>query len=423
MRWDIRLMSMMSFAVILFLSACAPDREVPGEGESAADDTEKPEELTVWMNEQDEQIEAVTQLAEKYEEEEGISVQVVARPMAEQLQQLSLAGPEGNGPDLFYQPHDQIGNIVAQGLAEPLEISDEVLDRYVDVAADSVTYTYEDETAIYGVPAVIETYGIFYNKSIVEDAPETMEDVLSILEENTDASNDEYGFLMRPNDFYFSYPFIANYGGYIFGGEAGDYDVTDVGLGNEGAVEGGEFYQEFFGPGKIPAGANPDVIDGLFTDGKIGVVINGPWSVVPYQEALGDDLGFAAFPEINGEPSQTFVGVKSWMVSYYSENKDWAQDLAEFFTNEENQQLYFDVAGELPPHESALNNIEDEMYASFAEQIEHGVPMPSSPEIAQVWEPMQDALQFLAEGHDAQEVLEEARDKIEINIQSAGGSE
>lgn len=422
MRGKVRFFALVSFLFVLILGACAPDREEPGE-ESAGGEEEKPEELVIWMNDQDEQMEAINEIVERYEEQEGISVRVEGQPMVEQLQQLSLAGPEGNGPDLFYQPHDQIGNIVAQGLAEPLDVTDDELNRYVDAAVDAVTYTYDDETDIYGLPAVIETYGIFYNTSIVGEAPETMEDVLDILEEHTDASNDEYGFLMRPNDFYFAYPFLVNYGGYIFGGEAGDYDVTDVGLANDGAIEGGEFYQEFFGSGKIPAGTNADVIDGLFTEGKIGAVINGPWGIPVYENALGDDLGFAPFPQINNEPSATFVGVKSWMVSYYSDNKDWAQDLAMFITNEENQQTYYDIAGELPPNEEALNNIEDPMYADFAEQIEFGVPMPSSPEMAQVWEPMQNALQFLAEGQDAQEVLEEAVDQINNNIQSAGGGE
>ncbi|GEN87587.1 sugar ABC transporter substrate-binding protein [Oceanobacillus sojae] len=420
MKGKVRFLALISLLFILVLGACAPDREEPGE-ESAGGESEKPEELVIWMNDQDEQMDAINEIVEKYEEQEGISVKVEGRPMVDQLQQLSLAGPEGNGPDLFYQPHDQIGNIVAQGLAEPLDVTDDQLNRYVDAAVDAVTYTYDDETNIYGLPAVIETYGLFYNKSIIGEAPETMEDVLGLLEDHTDASNDEYGFLMRPNDFYFSYPFLVNYGGYIFGGEVGDYDVTDVGLANDGAIEGGEFYQEFFGSGKIPAATTADVIDGLFTEGKIGAVINGPWSIPVYESALGDDLAFAPFPQINGEPSSTFVGVKSWMVSYYSENKDWAQDLAMFITNEENQQTYYDIAGELPPNEEALNNIEDPMYADFAEQIQFGVPMPSAPEMAQVWEPMQNALQFLTEGEDAREVLEEAVDQINTNIQAGGG--
>lgn len=413
-------------AVTLLLTACTPDRpdEAEGNGEEGSDEkAEKPESLTIWANDEEKQLKAIEEIAARYEEVKGIKVNVDTVSMLDQTQELSLAGPEGNGPDLFFQPHDRIGNTVAQGLAEPVEFSDGALEGYSDAAVDAVTYNYDGETNYYGYPAVIETYGIFYNTDIVEQAPETAEDLKRILENNTNPDSDEYGFLMKPNDLYFSMPFFYNYGGYIFGGDTGDYDVNDIGLNNEGSVEAAEFYQSFFGSGKIPPSTTTDVIDGLFNEGKVGAVINGPWSIVGYKDALGDSLAFAPFPSINGEPAQTFVGVKSWMVSYYSEKKDWAHDLAEFMTNKENLQYYYEVAGELPPNKEALESIEDPIYSAFADQIEHGVPMPSTPAMQQVWEPFNNALQFLAEGEDPKPVLDEAVKQIKTNIEASGQGE
>ncbi|WP_156289343.1 sugar ABC transporter substrate-binding protein [Oceanobacillus salinisoli] len=415
-------------ALFMLLAACAPDREEnttdSGNDDATNEETdtsEKPEELTIWVNDVEEQLAAIEKIAADYEEQEGIKVNVVAKSMLDQLQELSLAGPEGNGPDLFFQPHDQIGNIVAQGLIEPLNISDEELSGYSDAAVAAVTYQFDGQTDVYGVPQAIETYGIFYNKGIVPEAPETIDDLKSYLEDYSDPSNDQYGFLMKPNDLYFAYPFFSNFGGYIFGGDIGEYDTTDIGLNTEGAVEGGELFQSFFGAGKIPAATTVDVVDGLFTEGKVGAVINGPWSIPTYKEAIGEEnLGFAPFPQINGEPSKTLVGVKSWMVSYYSESKDWATNLALFMTNEENLSHYFETAGELPPNPNALEAIDDPIYAAFAEQIEYGVPMPSTPQMSQVWEPMNNALQFLAEGEDAKSVLDEAVQQIKDNIAASG---
>ncbi|WP_079526063.1 sugar ABC transporter substrate-binding protein [Halobacillus hunanensis] len=418
--------SFFAFLSLLFLLvACAPDREeVTSEQDTSSDGTaEKPEELTIWANDEEKQLAAIEKIAADYEEQEGIKVNVVPKSMLDQVQELSLAGPEGNGPDLFFQPHDQIGNIVAQGLAEPLDLSDEELSGYSDVAVEAVSYKYEGETAIYGVPAVLETYGVFYNKDIVSDAPETIDDLKTILEEHTNPSKDEYGFLMKPNDLYFAFPFFKNFGGYIFGGDTGEFDTTDIGLNNEGSVKGGKLFQSFFGSEKIPPGTTTDVVDGLFTAGKVGAVINGPWSIAGYKEALGDSLGFAPFPKINGETGKTLVGVKSWMVSYYSENKNWAQDLALFMTNEENLQYYFETAGELPTNTNALESIEDPIYNVFAEQVKYGVPMPSTPQMSQVWEPMNNALQFIAEGEDVQAVLDEAVNQINTKIQSSGASQ
>ncbi len=241
------------FLLIFLLAACAPDREeeaaTTGESNGSSEEVDKPEELTIWANDREEQLEAIEKMASDYEEQTGINVKVESKPMMDQLQELSLAGPEGNGPDLFFQAHDQIGNIVAQGLADPLDLSDEELSSYADSSVEAVTYEFEGESNIYGIPAVIETYGIFYNKDIVPEAPETIEELKTILEENTDASADQYGFLMRPNDLYFAFPFFKNHGGYIFGGDVGEYDTEDIGLSNEGAYEGGELFQSFFGSG------------------------------------------------------------------------------------------------------------------------------------------------------------------------------
>ncbi|WP_407701341.1 sugar ABC transporter substrate-binding protein [Virgibacillus senegalensis] len=403
------------------LAACAPEREEPAGGESGDQNTaEKPEELTIWANDEEAQLEAIEDIAADYEEQEGIKVNVVAKSMLDQEQELSLAGPEGKGPDLFFQPHDRIGNIVAQGLAEPLDLSQEQISGYSEAAMEAVSYNYDGQTDWYGTPMVFETYGIFYNTDIVSEAPETIEDLQAVIEEYTNPDEEQYGFLMKPNDLYFAYPFFKNFGAYIFGGDSGEYDITDIGLNNEGAVEGGEVYQSFFGQGKIPASTTSDVIDGLFTEGKVGAVINGPWAIPGYRDALGDKLAFAPFPSLNGEPGETLVGVKSWMVSYYSENKDWATDLALFLTNKENLQHYYELAGELPPNTEALEGLEDPIHAAFAEQIKHGVPMPSTPQMAQVWEPMNNALQFLADGEDVQPVLDEAVEQIKANIEASG---
>ncbi|MCT2536990.1 extracellular solute-binding protein [Aquibacillus koreensis] len=421
-------LSLVSFlAIFLLLIGCAPDRPEStddGSGSNTSEESsEKPSELTIWANDEDKHLEAIENMAVDFEEQEGIKVNVVAKSMLDQLQELSLAGPEGNGPDVFLQAHDQIGNIVAQGLAAPLDLTEEEVMGYSDAARNAVTYQYDNETNYYGVPYAIETYGIFYNKDIVDNAPETIDDLKTLLEEKTNADEDQFGFLMKPNDLYFAYPFIKNYGGYIFGGETGEYDTSDIGLNNEGAVEGGKLFSTLFGKGLIPTSTTVDVVDGLFTAGQVGAVINGPWSIEGYKEQLGDSLGFAPFPQINDKPSSTLVGVKTWLVSYYSEHKDWAKELAVFITNEENQKYYFDTAGELPTNTNALEAIEDPIYSSFAEQIQYGVPMPSTPQMSQVWEPANNALQFIAEGKAVQSVLDEAVEQIETNIQASGSTE
>nr|WP_039813379.1 extracellular solute-binding protein [Jeotgalibacillus malaysiensis] len=416
------------FAMVLLLigvlAACAPDREESGGstddsggGDSEEATGDQPESLSVWVNDNEDQKVVLETLFEKYTEETGIEIDVTPMNMLDQIEALNLDGPAGNGPDLFFQPHDRIGNIVLQGLASPIDLG-EAEGTYSETAIDAVTYDGE----IYGAPLVVETYGTFYNKDLVEEAPATMDELMAIAEEQTDAASDQYGFLMEAANFYFSYPFFGANGAYVFNNEGGSYDVEDIGLNNEGAVAGGELIQSWYQNGYIPVEINPDIMNGLFTDGKVGVAITGPWNIPAYEEALGESLGTAILPTVDGTNATSFVGVKSWMVSDFSENKEAATDLALFLTNEENSTAYFEGAGELPANQAALEGeavTSNELIAPFAEQIQYGTPMPSTPEMQQVWDPINNALLFIAQGDDVQEVLDEAVQQIRDNIATA----
>ena len=424
MKRVLSLFMIMAFALGV-LAACGPQREnVEEQPENGTDTTEteevaKPDKLTVWANDDEKQKAAIIELTKKYTEETGIPVEVTGISMLDQIKSLALDAPAGKGPDIFYQPHDRIGDIVIQGLAEPIDLSDATSD-YVDTAIDAVTYDGE----IYGVPQVIETYGMFYNKDLVAEAPETMEQLMLIAEEQTDESQDKYGFLMEAANFYFVYPFFAGNGGYVFNKSEGAYDANDIGLANEGAVTGGELIQSWYTNGYVPKEINGDIMNGLFTGGKVATVITGPWNIPTYKDALGDKLGTAPLPLLdNGENPKSFVGVKSWMLSSYSENKDWATDLMKFITNTENQLYYYEQAGEMPPNKAAIENeavISDSLIAAFAEQATYGEPMPSVPQMQQVWEPMGNALQFIADGDNVEDVLTEAVQIIKDNIAASG---
>jgi arabinogalactan oligomer / maltooligosaccharide transport system substrate-binding protein len=408
------------------LAACGPKRDVGQVKENnkgnTTENVEKPEKLVVWVNDEEKQKQALNDIFKKYTEKTGIKVETVAVSMLDQVKKIALDGPAGKGPDIFYQPHDRIGDIVLQGLADPVDLGD-AKSEYSKTAVDAVTY----DGQTYGVPFVVETYGLFYNKNLVPEAPKTMEELMKIAKEKTNPVKDQYGFLMEAANFYFVYPFFAGYGGYVFRNEDGKMDTSDIGLANDGAVKGAELVQSWFKNGYIPKEINQDVMNGLFTKGNVATVISGPWNIATYRDALGDKLATAPLPVLeNGERPKSFVGVKAWMLSAYSKNKEWATDLMKFITNEENSLHYYEVAGEMPANEKALTNEKiknDPLIFGFAEQIQYGEPMPNVPQMSQVWDPMGNALQFIAKGDNPKEVLKEAVKTIQDKIAASGGGQ
>lgn len=412
-----KLLALLSILLIL-LAACGPDREVgedsdtSNNGDTAAD-SGQPDSLTIWAIE--EQTTEIEEITAGFTAETGIEVEVVPFAMDEQEEAMSLDGPSGRGPDLFYQPG--IGNLTLKGLVQPMNVDQEVLDTYSEGSVEALSY----EGTVYGLPAVVESLAMYYNKDLVPEPPKTMDELQTIAEDLTDASKDEYGFLYPATDFYYSFPFMAGYGAEIFTEDNGIFNVEEVGLASEAAVEGGQLIQSWVDNDFIPKGVTSDIVSGLFNDGKVGVVINGPWALTDYKEALGDSLGTAPLPQLeNGEYPITFLGTKGWMLSAYTDYPEAATDLAIYLTNESSLQQYFEMTAEMPAKSAILSSDDfqnDELLTGFGTQLERAKPFPAAPALSAVWDPMEDALTFITEGEDVEEVLNDAVAEIKQDIE------
>ena len=88
---------------------------------------------------------------------------------------------------MFFQPQDRLGDVVAQGLAVPFDYTSADLEGISEVAIDAFTY----EGDVYGAPVSIETYFVYYNKSIIDKAPATIEEVFEMSKEKTNKAKDD----------------------------------------------------------------------------------------------------------------------------------------------------------------------------------------------------------------------------------------
>lgn len=400
-----------SILLLLFLVACGPDRAQNSNSDTS--EAGAPEELLVWTP--TDQAPAVEEIVKGFTEETGIAVKVLPFAMDKQEEALSLDGPAGKGPDLFFQPG--IGSLAVKGLVRPMEVDQAILDTYSEGSVEALSF----EGEVYGLPAVVESLALYYNKDLVPEAPETMADLEEIAESLTDMPNNKFGFLYPAIDFYFSFPFMAGYGAEIFGQENDVYNTSDIGIASEGAQQGGQLIQSWFEKEYIPQGITMDVVGGLFTQGDVGAIINGPWALKELQEALGDKLGTAPLPKLeNGEHPITFLGTKGWMLSEFTEYPKEATELAIYLTNEESLNYYFAETGEMPAKSSILSSEEfqnDPLLTGFATQLEHANPFPPVPALSAVWDPMANALTFISEGDDVKETLESAKELIRQEIE------
>jgi len=419
-------LSLFMMIVLVFgvLAACGPNRaEEPKETDSkdtaTGKEPAKPEKLVVWED-KDKGI-ALKPAIESFEKEYGIKVEYKELNMADKIRdQLRLDGPAGNAPDVVTLPHDQIGQVVVEGLIDEIEVDQAVLDTFTEASVNAQMY----DGKLYGLPKSTETPVFIYNKKLMPEAPATFDELYAFSKDFT--KGDNYGFLALWDNFYFGYGIIGAYEGYVFNNENGALNRDDLGLNNEGAVEGAAYIQQWYKEGLFPKGiigeSGGSAMDGLFNEGKVAAVMNGPWAFQGMKDA-GIDIGVAPLPTLpNGKPVNTFMGVKGWHVTAFTENKYWATKLVEHITNADSAKQRFELTQEIPPVKSLIEDpiiADNEAAKAVAVQSSYAVAMPNIPEMGEVWGPMASALQQIAsQKSEPKKALDSAVDTIKKQIET-----
>lgn len=427
-RWKFQLIGLA--AMLLAMTACSgngggnppgstgPENAVGTNGESAEEEQFAPEEgakLVVW--EAKEQLEYMRQLAHAFEAEYGIPVTVEELAGGQQGGRLSTDGPSKLAADILTLPHDQIGQAVKAGLLLPNDLfEEETRASMVKAALEASSY----EGVLYGYPKSVETYGLFYNKDLMPEAPKTWDDVIEFANTYNDPKQNKYAVMWEFVGYY-TYPFIGSFGGYIFGDN--NTNPEDIGLNKEGTIKGFTFLQSLRSILPMKAGdVTYDVKTQLFQEGKLALNIDGPWSVAAFKDKV--NFGVAPLPATpDGQPSLSFSGVKSYYVNSYSKYPIAARMFAHFASSKENQLKNYEMTGAIPAHIEAgeapeLQN--DPIMSGFFRQFQQSVPMPSVTEINSVWDPLKAA--FISVWDDPNLDVKQTLDQTVKTIQADIGA-
>ncbi|MEC0167463.1 maltose ABC transporter substrate-binding protein [Paenibacillus graminis] len=358
---------------------------------SAAGDI-KPEEgasLLVWESKEERPF--AEEMAKQFTAKYNVPVKIEEVAPPDQVGKLTQDGPSGLAADVVLIPHDNLGKAVSASLLLPNDIFGEQT-KANNTEASIVGSSYDGE--LYGYPRAAETYALYYNKSLVKEAPKTFDDVITFGKTFTDKAKNKYGIMWEVGNMYFGYPFIATTGGYLFGKDGTDKD--DIGLNNEGAIEGLKTFVKLKEILPIKSGdINADIKRSLFSSGDVAMDMTGPWELAAYKQALGDNLGVAPVPTIDGKTAITFSGIKIFGVNAYTQYPNAAKLYAEFASSKESQLELNKLVGSIPTNNEALKDAQitsDPYISVFAEQAKNSQPMPSIPAMGNVWSPVNAAL-------------------------------
>ena len=378
--------------------------------------------LTVWCSEK--QVDFINRIGQEFTRDTGVNVVVQMVTFGDIKSKFLTAAQAGEGPDIIVGAHDWVGELVINGLLEPIPFSAIELDKFAESAIQGFTY----QGKLYGVPYATEAVALFYNRDYVSDdeVPTNISDLKELAKEFT--TSETLGFAVTANDFYHVYGFFTGFGGYVFGYDPKTgYNVSDIGLNNEGSIKAGNLLKSFFDEGIMPQGINYNIMDSMFMDGLAAMIINGPWAVKAYLDA-GIDFGIIPLTKLELEPGKTmkpFVGVQGLMINSRSANKSFATEFViNYLATAEGIYEFYIADPRLPSRKDVTQIIDEqggpvptEIVAAFTESAAGGEPMPNIPEMAGVWQPMADALNNIINGTQTPEAaLNDAVSKIKASL-------
>ncbi|CAG8998816.1 MAG: Cyclodextrin-binding protein [Candidatus Celerinatantimonas neptuna] len=406
-------MKLSKLATALMISAAFAG--VVGKTALAATNSHK---LLVW--EDIKKSSGIADAVKAFEQKYSVKVNVLEMPFAQQIEKLRLDGPAGIGPDVLVIPNDQVGGAVIQGLISKLNVTPKYLSQYTTPAVNALNY----KNAQYGIPKAVESIVMFYNKKMVNHPPKTLSEIYKLSEK--ERKEGKYGLLAKFDQVYYAYGVMAGYGGYIFGKNAdGSFNFNDIGLNNKGSIQAVKLIKKYFKKGIFPSGiigsTGLNAIDSMFTEQKAAIVFNGPWAFEPYKNA-GVDYGVAPLPLLsNGKHMKSLLGVKGYVVSSYSKNKELALQFIKFINKTKYEKIRFNKTGEIPALKSLLKDpdfTKNKHAIAVAEQAKYATPMPNVPEMQTIWTPINSALQLVATGKQkVKPALDTAVSNIKMQIE------
>ena len=326
------------------------DNTQVGTTENSSDKTKNKEvKLHVWCSKDDADI--TTQMIEGFKEaNKGTDFNITIEKSEDANARDNILSNVHNGADVFSITDDQIASMVAGGALYEIEDVDAVKKANDESAVEAATI----DGKLYGYPLTADNgYFMYYNKDYFSDSDvATLDGMLDIA-----GANGKYVTMDWSSGWYL----------YAFFGNTGlDFGVNDDGVTNHcnwnaviTSIKGVDIAQAMLDIAAKPGFKNcvqDDFVAGV-QDGSVIAGVSGCWNAAKIKELWGDDYGAVKLPTYTcaGQQIQmsSFKGYKYVAVNAYTKYPEWANKLAQWFTNEDNQKLRFEMKNAGPANKAA----------------------------------------------------------------------
>ncbi|MPZ93759.1 MAG: extracellular solute-binding protein [Propionibacteriales bacterium] len=400
----------------LVLAACGGDDASSGSKKS---DAPAPDEvsgsLTFWdTSDATNEAPAFKQLVADFEKEyPNVDVTLQSVPFGEAQNKFKTAAEAEQGaPDILRAEVAWVPEFASLGYLYALDGTTvlEDADDYFETPLSSNEF----DGKTYGVPQVTDSLALLYNKELFDQAGIT-EPPTTWAEVETAAQalkkNGVDGIYLNPAG-YFLLPFM-----YGEGGDLVDSEAEEIVVGSDANVAGVSEAVKLIDSGAAPKPPANDAYAAMmtsFTEGKVGMIINGPWEVNNIRNAAPfggvENLGISAVPGGSAAAGAPVGGHNYVVYSGMDEEKaDAALAFVSFMNSAESQAFLAEELGLLPTRKSAyeIDTVADNpIVSAFKPVVDAAVARPWIPEGGQFFAGLDKmAVETMVQGKDPKAAL------------------
>lgn len=344
-----------------------------------------------------------------------VQVETLAVPFDALGEKLRMTIPLGTGPDIFIGGQSWVGMGAENGLIIPIEYyidSDLTGDFFVNVM-NAFHYMYPE--AVWGIPGSFKNIALYYNTDLIDNPPDSADEIFEIAEEFTDPNYGQfgkYGFLYEVGNFYYHTMWVQGFGGRLFR----EVGVTSAGISiflpllySEPMIDAGNYVLEKI----VNAGLSPASIDGslvtqMFNAENAMFVLNGQWFRGEIDDRIDYDVAKPPIIDELGTRAVPFLTCEGFFVTSCAKDQIAAVEVIEFMSSAPMQKVFAETGGQTPANKKAYEYTvvaDDPIGKIFKEAAGSAVSVPNIAEMSLCWDPATRALGDILNGGDPATVL------------------
>ena len=363
------------------------------------------ENLTIWSSHQDSRLLKV--VIAKFKKKHDVNILVIHFDPMKIKAEILLSAQFGGLPNFLIMPSDFIG------LHDQMKLTPIPDDWLTQPMSNNVKYSVILQNQYWGIPLTQGNFLMFYyNKALVKTPLTSWKAIIENKKLFTAQHIMPVGWYYE--DMYYLMPFLSAFGGWPII----DNKFT---LNTPQMVKALKYYRLLVHLGIVDDSCDYNCSQKRFINGKSAYLINGDWAYYDLKKALGDNLGVALFPTLNGKVmhpmSSTFVMSIPDLNNSSKEKQKLIKEFALFVQHESNQKQIYKKNRLFPVSATYFNQLKaaakgNELF--MFKQLSLSKEMPSSIKMAIAWQAIAIGFQRYQDGMTAEDA---AKDMQEIAVE------